>query len=315
MDEADALAVEWAVLALDGDRDPLRDDAGRLRLSFTRIDTFARCPMRFRLQYVEQLPGRPAPALSFGSSIHAVLEWLLDRKHPELPDLDATLAALKEHWDSSGYAEVTREEQLAAYAHARDVIARFHARVAAAPLRLPVATEAWFELPFPDEVVVVGSIDRIDVDDDGALHVIDYKTNRRPRDRAQVASSLQLGLYALATQHLYGQLPASVALDFVVAGVTVRVPIADVDLAAVPRAVADAAAGIRAGRDEPRPSRLCDWCDHRRACPAWEGEGDDVLARALLEAEALRRSVARDVRRLRTLERALARHDEGAPGG
>jgi hypothetical protein len=67
---------------------PLLDDTGRLRLSFTRVDTFERCPRLFRYQYVDGLPQAPAPQLSFGSSIHAALEWLYDRKHPVLPSLE-----------------------------------------------------------------------------------------------------------------------------------------------------------------------------------------------------------------------------------
>jgi len=290
--------------------DPLRDAEGRLRLSFTRVDTFERCPRLFRYQYVDGLPQAPAPQLSFGSSIHAALEWLYDRKHPELPPLEALLATLKDVWDSSGYAEVTRDEQLTAYRHAREIVTAFHARVVREGFRLPAATEAWFELPFPDDVVVVGAIDRVDVDDAGALHVIDYKTNRRARTRSQVRSSLQLAIYALATRELYGTLPDTVALDFVVPGVSVVVPTTELDLAAVPERIARVAARIRAGEDAATPHRLCDWCDYRSICPAWQpagGSDDEVLGRARSERDRLRRSIVRDARRLAQLEGAVQR--------
>jgi len=298
--------LAWALREV-GTSDPLLDAQGRLRLSFTRIDTFTNCPRRFRYQYVDAIPTRPAPQLSFGSSIHAVLEWLYDRKHPELPSLDETLQALYDRWDSSGYAEVDREEQRIAYEHAREVIARFHHRVEIDGFRLPAAVEAWFELPFDDDIVVVGAIDRVDVDPDGSLHVIDYKTNRRARSQRQVASSLQLAIYALATRELYGQHPATVALDFVVPGVRVSVPLDELDLAGVAREVAVAAARIRGREDTPTPNRLCDWCDFQAICPAWlpqEG-GVEILGRARREAEELRRRISRDAARLRALEAAL----------
>ena len=296
-----------------GARRPLEDAQGRLRLSFTRVDTFEHCPRRFRYQYVDGLPQAPAPQLSFGSSIHAVLEWIYDRKHPVLPSLEETLQALFEVWDSKGYAEVERDEQLRAYEHARRVITAYHARIAADGLRLPAATEAWFELPVGPDIVVVGAIDRVDVDDDGALHVIDYKTNRKARPRAQVRGSLQLAIYALATAELYGTLPSSVALDFVVPGVRVTVPVEELDLGAVPGRLAAVAARIRAGEDTPTPHRLCDWCDFRAICPAWvapgiDGEGAaEVLGRAVRERDALRRSVVRDAGRLRALDAAVVR--------
>lgn len=327
-DEVDDGAVDDVlarVLEEQGPRSPLEDDRGRLRLSFTRVDTFERCPRRFRYQYVDGLPQRPAPQLSFGSSVHDVLEWVYDRKLPELPSLDETLQRLFEVWDSSGYADVPRDEQLTAYQHARDVITAAHSRITERGFRLPVSTEAWFELPFDEDVVVVGAIDRVDADDDGALHVVDYKTNRRARSRAQVKDSLQLAIYALATEELYGRLPRTVALDFVVPGVEVRVDVDDMDLGAVPGRLQAVARRIRAGEDTPTPHRLCDWCDFRSICPAWEGDGlaaddaaDAVLGRAALERDRLRRSLVRDAHRLaqlqasvERLERELAGHSDG----
>ena len=301
------------VLREDGPtRDPLRGADGRLRLSFTRVDTFERCPRLFRYQYVDGLPQAPAPQLSFGSSVHAVLEWLYDRKHPVLPPLEELLQVLFDVWDSTGYAEVDRDQQLRAYEHAREVVTRFHERVTSTGFRLPAATEAWFELPIGSDIVVVGAIDRIDVDDDGALHVVDYKTNRRARTRAQVRSSLQLAIYALATRELYGRLPASVALDFVVPGVLVDVPIDELDLDAVPGRLEEVARRIRSGEDTPTPHRLCDWCDFQRICPAWTGDdeapGDaEVLGRVLRERDRLRRSVVRDAHRLRQLDASAER--------
>lgn len=302
----EALDVAWAQREVP-ERNPLLDEQGRLRLSFTRIDTFANCPRKFRYQYVDALPTQPAPQLSFGTSIHAVLEWLYDRKHPELPSLDETLAALFERWDTTGYAEAPRAEQLAAYSHARDVIARFHGRVVSEGFRLPAAVEAWFELPFEDDVVVVGAIDRIDVHPDGSLHVIDYKTNRRAKSRQQVASSLQLSIYALATRMLLGRDPATVALDFVVPGVRVEVDRDRLDLDAVAAKVAEVARLVRAREDRPTPNRLCDWCDFKPICPQWQpdADGGEVLARSRREVEDLRRRIARDVRRLRSIESAL----------
>ncbi|MEY3072544.1 MAG: hypothetical protein RLZZ353_740 [Actinomycetota bacterium] len=300
-------AADDELAALDDGRDPLTGQDGRLRLSFTRIDTLRNCALRFRYQYVDRLPQRPAPALSFGSSIHAVLEWVHDRKVPDVPPLDEMLDRLREVWDSSGYAEVEKAVQVREYERARDVLAAYHARVSREGMRTPVGTEAWFELPFDDDVTVVGSIDRVDAAPDGTLHIVDYKTNKQAKSRKWVASSLQLGIYALATEHLYGAVPRTVALDFVVPGVVVRVDRDELDLAAVPRLVAEAAAAVRAGAADPNPTRLCDWCDFRSICPAWDGDGDEVLGRAVMEARALRARLRREVRELRALEDTVRR--------
>lgn len=301
---------------VEPDTPPLIDGQGRVRLSFSRVDMFRTCPRRFRYTYVDRLPTVPGPALSFGSSIHAALEAFYDRKLPACPTEDELVGFLYDAWDPTGFADLPRDEQLAYYRHGQQVLRRFHRRMA--PIyRLPAATEAWFELPVGFEAVVVGAIDRVDVDDDGRLHVIDYKTNRKVKDRARVAGSLQLAIYALACRHLFGALPATVSLDFVVAGVEVRVPVEDLDLDAAREAVLDAAARVRAGEDTPVPNPLCGWCDHRSICPAWHGDGPQVLGPAHEELRHLRRSVVRDVRRLRELEagveRLVAELDDRAP--
>ena len=294
---------------------PLIDAEGRVRLSFSRIDALENCPRKFRYSYVDRLPSVPSPALSFGSSVHAVLEWLHEDRTAGVPDDEALLAALFERWETEGYAGVPRDDQLADYGRARAALLRYRDRLRETGLRPSAGVEAWFELPF-EGAVVVGAIDRVEVDDAGALHVIDYKTNRRARTRQQVASSLQLGIYALACEHLYGSLPASVALDFVVAGPTVRVPISEVDLADVPVRVAEAAARIRAGDDVPTPNALCPWCDYRALCPAWAEDArranatssePDLLGPAVAERDRLRRSLVRDAERLRVLEAAVER--------
>jgi putative RecB family exonuclease len=287
-------------------RPPLIDAQGRVRLSFSRIDTYRTCPRQFRYRYIDRLPGKPAPALSFGSSIHDALERFYDRKLPVEPSEDELVDMLYESWDSSGFGDLSREEQMQYYRQGQDVLRRYHRKVTGS-YRLPVATEAWFELPFED-AVVVGSIDRVDSDEDGSLRIVDYKTNKRVKDRSRVAGSLQLAIYALACEHLYGELPVSVALDFVVPGVEIQVPIGDIDLDAARRAVADTAAAVKAQQFEATPMRLCDWCDQRAVCPAWVGEDpSQVLGDSVLELASLRRSLRRDVERMRALEEGVDR--------
>jgi putative RecB family exonuclease len=285
---------------------PMTDALGRLRLSFSRIDTYTNCPRSFRYRYVDRLPTLPSPHLSFGTSVHGALEAYHARTLLGPLSEQELLDALYDAWDRRGFADLPREEQLTYYRRAQTVLRRYHARGLPAD-RTTAATEAWFEVPFDDVAVVVGSIDRVDVDDQGALHIVDYKTNRRVRSRAEVAGSLQLSLYALACQHLYGALPATVALDFVVAGLTVTVGLEELDLDHARQAVLDTAAAIRAERFPATPNRLCDWCDHRGVCPAWDGDEGETYGAAVDAARQLRRRLTQEVRELRELEAGLDR--------
>ena len=284
---------------------PLVGPDGRVRLSFSRIDAYRSCPLRFRFSYVDRLPSVPATHLSFGTSIHTALEAFHDRTLFGMPSEDDLLGFLYDGWDSSGFHREPREVQLREYRRAQDVLRRYHRRVRD-DYRPAAETEKWFELPVGEHATVVGSIDRIDVDDDGAYHVVDYKTGKL-RDRQHVRRSLQLAIYALACEHLFGALPASVSLDFVVAGTEVRVPLDELDLDAARRAVDDTARAVLAEAYEPAPSRLCDWCDHRALCPAWEGGGPEALGPTVLALDQARRDARRAAEDVRRLEAALGR--------
>lgn len=272
----------------------------RLRLSFSSIDSLLNCGLKYRFSKVDRLPQQPpTPTLSFGTSIHTAMEALFDVELGGLPDVEVALQALYDGWETDGFADASREEQVRWYRHAQDVVRRAHERFAAAPWRTPVAIEQFFQLPMDDiDVDVVGLIDAVfageaDTDGNRVLHVVDWKTNRKAKSLREVAGSLQLAIYAMAAEHLWGALPASVALDFVVPGRRVEVPIDDIDLPAAREVIADAAARIRAQEFAPNPNPLCGWCDWRAECPAWSGDGPDVPATAVAELRKVERDLAR----------------------
>ncbi|HEX6255050.1 MAG TPA: PD-(D/E)XK nuclease family protein [Euzebyales bacterium] len=298
---------------------PPRDP--EIRLSFSRVDTYERCPLLFRFRYVDKLPSTPSPDLSWGSAIHAALEVWWSQKLPTPPPVEVLYRALYEHWEDTGFADMDRETKLVWYRHARDVLARHHERYAA-DYRPAVACEQWFELDLGDGVAARGSIDHVARTASGGLGIVDWKTNRRARSRSEVASSLQLAIYTLAARELWGREPEWVALDFVVPGLRVTVDRAEIDVDAALERFREVARSIAAQDFDPSPSPLCGWCDYRGVCPAFDGDGPDVPGLAVVELERLRRRRARDEARIAELEQIVSRYlgeemaldlDGGAP--
>ena len=275
-----------------------------LRLSFSRVDTYQTCPLKFRFAYVDGLPTAPSPQLSWGSSIHGALETWWVQKLPEPPPVEVLLQALYDHWDDEGFAGMARDEKLRWYRHAQEVLRRHHARHVAT-YTPAMATEQWFELDLGDGVEVVGAIDHVTPTGSGGFGVVDWKTNRRAKTRQQVAGSLQLAVYTLAAAHLWGRQPDWVALEFVVPGVRVTVDRADIDTDGALADIRAVAARVRAQAFGPSPSRLCPWCDWRGLCPAFEGEGPDVAGTAVVELQRLRRRSERDRARIAQLEQLV----------
>ena len=93
---------------------------------------------------------------------------------------------------------------------------------------------------------VRGRIDAIFLDEDGTVHLIDWKTGK-PRDAYK--HRLQLPLYALAANRLWGVEPERMRLAyaFVPGGEEVQVEMGKVPLEGAERRVVGALETIRAG--------------------------------------------------------------------
>ena len=80
---------------------------------------------------------------------------------------------------------------------------------------------------------------------------------------------------------------------------------AEIDVEGAVARIRDTAAKVRSEAFPASPSPLCNWCDFRGVCPAFQGEGPDVPGMAVVELQRLRRRRARDERRIAELEQLV----------
>jgi putative RecB family exonuclease len=242
-----------------------------MRLSYSAISTYLKCPLQYRFQYLEGRPGEPSPALSFGSSLHSALEWLYSSPTGEAPSLDALLEQLECCWESDGYE--SPEEEARYFLQGKSTLALYYRNNVAnlgGGFSLPAAIEHKFaiDLGFCD---LSGVIDRLDRDLEGGFEIIDYKTNRRLPPARRLQEDLQLPLYQIAAKRIW-EVPVS--------RVTFHYLMMDhkASFFITPEREADALASVRrvAQRIEaedfaPCRNNLCPWCDYSQDCPLFEG--------------------------------------------
>jgi len=118
------------------------------------------------------------------------------------------------------------------------------------------------EVPFTVEVdgsEIKGRIDAVFVDEDGTIHIIDWKSGR-PNDSYK--NRLQLPIYALAANRLWGVAPEKMRLAYVFAsGEKVSIETGENFLEEKESEVRKLLEEIRAGRFEPTPSEYaCKFC-------------------------------------------------------
>jgi putative RecB family exonuclease len=144
------------------------------------------------------------------------------------------------------------------------------------PTRLePAERELYVEATLDDGLVLRGYVDRLDVAPTGEVRVVDYKTGRAPAEQFETKAMFQMRFYALVLWRARGVVPRQLQLVYLGDGQVLRHSPDEDELRATERKVRALWAAIERALDtgdwRPRPSRLCDWCDHRALCPSFGG--------------------------------------------
>ena len=255
-------------------------------LSPSKISSFTDCPLAFRFAIIDRLPEPPSPHAVKGTLVHTALEGLFWNHPAGRRSPAAARAELSAAWDALG--ETAEFAELALPADERDAfLADAQALV-----------DNYFELEDPNQARDVGVelglemdlgdarlrgiIDRLDLNENGDLVVVDYKTGRAPSVRFERARMAGVHIYALLCEQLLGRSPAEVRLLHLRDPVTiVAVPTEQSLRGQRQRTSAVWTAIERAcARDDfrPRPGPLCKFCNFQALCPAFGGVLPDAVA-------------------------------------
>ncbi len=253
-------------------------------LSPSSIGTFNNCPKQFQYQKIDKRYGPGSEATVRGSFVHEILEFLYKR-----PAEERTLVTAKEIasdlWKTavSKYSKQTWPEQAKAvgvndfnafkWASWNNVTTYFEMED---PTTIePVGLETWVNGDILG-VQIRGIIDRLDPTDDGEeLVVVDYKTGKSyvKGDKYEAGKIFPLMVYAELTEEERKKPVNRMELLFVSDGSrVVYEPLPEYretmyeTIDSTYKAMEIACA---TGVFDTHKSPLCNWCDFKDECPAW----------------------------------------------
>jgi ATP-dependent DNA helicase UvrD/PcrA len=241
-----------------------------LTVSYSDIEDYRRCPLLYRFKYVLRIPVLPSPSMIYGLALHeAVSDFLRRRRegdHPTLADLQATFRAA---WLAEGF--ISPEHESERFQAGLEALRRFFQdEQGKAP---PDLVEQRFSFMLGRDRVV-GRWDRVD-QDAGKAEVIDYKStavtegSEKPQQLAN--QDLQLRLYALAHERMYGTRPGRATLHFLETGARGTIEPSDADMSVVKTLVTSVAGKIRAREFGAAPAKgvkTCLECAYHQICPS-----------------------------------------------
>lgn len=275
-------ATWWGLRSPTRSDRPVRPTDLPLTISASALDGLLTCPAQWFLQ--REAGGEVVSSASqgFGKVVHAIAERVasgdLDGRDP-MPEL---MAMVDEVWGRMEFRtpwSSAREREAVEAALLRFLL--WHRRPGA---RTVVATEPRLhaEVTLPDGQVVRlhGYADRLELDEDGNVVVVDLKTGKYAPTGPEVERHSQLGLYQLAVDHgaadeLVGRPVRSGGAELVQLRLGDELPKVQHQPPAAgdgPRLVEEqlgaAAAALRAEEFAARPGTHCERCTFWAVCPA-----------------------------------------------
>lgn len=274
----------WGLLELTRPLRPVAPAGAAIRLSGSEVEQILACPRQWFLATRAQ--GQPpwGADAAFGTVVHALIAQASTADQPA----SELVTSLDELWPRLPYGAdwlALAEREAAANA-----LARFDTWMTSPDHQQVLGVEVGFELPLHldgQELVLVGTVDRLEKTTDGKLRVIDFKTSRQARSRDEVTEMDQLGTYQLAVAHgafdeLSGGIRelADAQVIYLRAGdgpepiVRSQPPLAGEGRTWVHDHLAQAATIIATEDFCARVQASCRWCVFRLGCPAQTAGGE-----------------------------------------
>lgn len=203
----------------------------------------------------------------YGRAMHeAVSKYFQFKMASKNMDLADLLEAFKTSFDPQGFLDEKHQEER--FRRGNEALVRFFNEEEKRSSQ-PRFIEKEFSFMFEDNKIT-GRFDRIDMEEDRAV-IMDFKTSeiktQKDADK-RTKESLQLCLYALAYQNIFGALPGRVELYFLESGIIGSSQISEDSLEKIKDKIKEVAAGIRRQNFSATPTYMaCTYCAYNQFCP------------------------------------------------
>lgn len=239
--------------------------------SYTQLESYDRCPLQYKYQFVLKIPTPPTAALSFGDTIHKTLQIFYQRylKNRKITKKELQII-FKESWSPLGYSSLAHEERMKKEGEKmlKDFFNKFHNE----NIKV-IDLEKFFKIKIDVNTSIVGKIDRVDNLGNNKIEIIDYKTGKKP-DEKNLKKSFQLSIYALAATDLglYRRKITDVNLTFYYLQNLEKITFNKTldDIKKVKNDISEKISQIRSDQFEPKVGPWCDFCSFRMICEAWQ---------------------------------------------
>ena len=252
--------------------------------SYSKINSFNACPLKYKFVYIDKNYKKDESIEAFvGKIVHKSLEWIYTQKINKgrsYFSVDHLTTVYKDNWDEAWHSNIRRfkyikRKKIEYFTSGMNYLVNYYRNFGPYfnEKVYNIEEEFSFEL---DDYKYKAIIDRVDMDN-SKIHIIDYKTAKRPITEERLKSDLQMGIYLFAVKdrfpdidkvklsHYYVSLDKLVSIDSTLFDETkfrsdLTQNIKNIELSEEKDNFA------------PNETKLCNWCYHWNECSVKTGE-------------------------------------------
>lgn len=249
--------------------------------SYTRLETFENCPLKYKYRYVDRVeaPIEETIEAFVGLRVHDALEKLYQDLHLEkLDTLEELLGFYRAEWQKqwSAGVKITRPDltQQNYFDYGARCIRSYYDRYKPFDQSQTLATELQLRFTVDQEgrYQLQGFVDRAARRADGTYEIHDYKTGRTLPAQEAIDSDRQLGLYEIGLRERWPDAEGvELFWHYVGHDTTLRSTRLPEQLQELRGSTIEKVQRIEAEKKfEPHKGDHCDWCEYQPICPLWK---------------------------------------------
>lgn len=248
--------------------------------SHSKLSCFEQCPRKYAFRYVEKVPVEAKEGVEafMGKRVHESLQWLYQEVSKERkPRMEELVAFFNARWQGEWSDAVEIVDGRYAAEDYRKIgekcLEGYYCAKTPFDGEKTVALEEPIVVPLGGDYLIRGFIDRLSIKD-GFFEIHDYKTNKQLPSQQEKDGDRQLALYQLGVIKKWpsarGVKLVWHFLRFNAEIKSERTPQQLVELKEKTLVqIKEIERREKSNAFEPIVSSLCNWCEYKGICPAW----------------------------------------------
>ncbi len=251
--------------------------------SYSKLETYEKCKLKYKYRYIDKIIPEVPKSIEahLGTCVHATLEWLYNELMKAItPGIERVIEYYTDFWlkeNSQDFLIVDSKKTSQDYFN-KGVEFLLNYYMTNQPFKehtLATEQKIEFDLDKQGEKKIIGFVDRlVENKEKDEIEIHDYKTANSIPPKIEIEKGKQLGLYSLAVKEIFGKdKKVCMIWHYLAHNTRVCLRKTNEELEKLKQDTLNLINEIEKTRYFPgNKSRLCDWCEYRNICSAWNNK-------------------------------------------